>query len=71
MAAMAAILDFRSVLAIFDLLVTIFDLLVTPILPSKILPTKFRVSWPFGIGEEFKIDFKIAVSQLDFQSEQF
>ena len=30
-----------------------FDLQVT-----GMLPTKFRVSWPFGSGEEAKIDFQ-------------
>ena len=31
----------------------IFDLPVSPM-----LPTKFRVNWPFGSGEEVKIDFQ-------------
>ena len=44
---MAAILDLQSArfLAIFDLQVTLM------------LPTKFRVNWPFGSGEE-AIDFQ-------------
>ena len=42
---MAAIFDFRS--KRFELF---FDLQVT-----MILPTKFRVSWPFGSGDEGKI----------------
>ena len=40
MAAMTAILDFRTILTTFYLQVTL------------ILPTKFRVNWPFGSGEE-------------------
>ena len=44
MATLASILDFRSerFLAIFDLQVT------------QMLPTKFRVNWPFGSGENGK-----------------
>ena len=43
MAAMAAILDFRStILATFDLQVTMM------------LPSKFGVNWPFGSGEAFR-----------------
>ena len=47
MAAMAAILDLRSAR------LAIFDLQVTP-MP----PTKFRVNWPLGAGEEANIDFQ-------------
>ena len=46
MAAMSTILDFRS-----ERLYFFFQ--VTPILPIK-----FRVNWPFGSGEEGKIDFQ-------------
>ena len=35
------------------MILAIFDLQVTPM-----LPTKFRVNWPFGSGEEAKIDFQ-------------
>ena len=45
MATMTAILDFRSP-PIFDLQVTLM------------LPTKFGVNWPFGSGDEVKIDFQ-------------
>ena len=44
-AATAAILDFRTTLAIFDVQVT------------PMLPTKFQVNWPFGSGEEAKNRF--------------
>ena len=47
MAAMAAILDFQS-----ERFLSSFDLQVTPM-----LPTKFRVNWPFGSGEEAAIGF--------------
>ena len=71
MAAVAAMLDFP--------IRRIFDLQVTPILPIK-----FRVSWPFGLGEEaqnrfsvkeryFKIDFQnnSHSGHFGFRSEQF
>ena len=94
---MASILDFQSILAIFDLQVilklptdwpfgsgevknrfsrwppwppswisdgnylAIFDLQVTPM-----LPTKFRVNWPFGSGEEVKNRFSSHGSHLGF-----
>ena len=35
------------------MILAIFDLLVT-----QMLPTQFRVNWPFGSGEEAKIDFQ-------------
>ena len=35
------------------MILAIFDIQVT-----SMLPTKFRVSWPFGSGEEAKIDFQ-------------
>ena len=35
------------------MILAIFDLQVTPMLPSK-----FGVNWPFGSGEEAKIDFQ-------------
>ena len=35
------------------MILAIFDLHVT-----QMLPTKFRVNWPFGSGEERKIDFQ-------------
>ena len=38
---------------IIGMILTIFDVHVTPI-----LPTKFHVNWPFGSGEEHKIDFQ-------------
>ena len=45
---MAAILDFQSkiILAIFYRQVI------------QMLPTKFQVNWPFGSGEQRKIDFQ-------------
>ena len=50
-----------TILAIFYLQVTLM------------LPTKFRVNWPFSSGEELKNIFKMAamVAILDFQSEGF
>ena len=48
MDAIAAILDFKSERFFFFFF---FDLQVTPM-----LPTKFRVNWPFGSGEEAKIN---------------
>ena len=36
-----------------SMVVAIFDLQVT-----VMLPTKFGVNWPFGSGEEAKIDFQ-------------
>ena len=47
MATMAAILDFQ-----IEMILANFDLQVTPM-----LPTKFRVSWPLGSGEEAKNRF--------------
>ena len=35
------------------MILAIFDLQVT-----SMLPTKFGVNWPFGSGEEVKIDFQ-------------
>ena len=35
------------------MILAIFDLQVT-----QMLPTKFPVNWPFGSGEEAKIDFQ-------------
>ena len=35
------------------MILAIFELQVTPL-----LPTKFQVNWPFGSGEEAKIDFQ-------------
>ena len=45
----------KSILATFDLQVILM-----------LNPTKFRVNWPFGSGEEAKIDI-----QGDFQKEIF
>ena len=47
MAAMAAILDFRS---------EQFWLFNVQVIPM--LPTKFQDNWPFGSGEEAKIDLQ-------------
>ena len=44
----------RTILAIFRLQVT-----------SKTV-TKFKVNWPFGSGEEAKIDFQDLCSKYDF-----
>ena len=43
---MAAILDLRFTIG---MILAIFDLQVT-----QMFPTKFRVNWPFGSGEEAK-----------------
>ena len=43
------------------MILAIFDLQVT-----QMLPTKFRVNWPFGSGEEAKM-----AAILDFRSERF
>ena len=51
-------------------ILAIFDLRVTPM-----LPTKFRVNWPFGSGEEAKNRFSIKMAAmaaiLDIRLAQF
>ena len=43
-----------------EMILAVFDLQVAPI-----LPTKFRVNWPFGSGEKkFKNIFKMAASLI-------
>ena len=44
----------------------IFDLQVTPM-----LPTKFRVNWPFGSGEVKNRFSKAMAAILDIRSERF
>ena len=49
-----ALLDFKSEKNLYIYIyIYIFDLQVT-----QVLPTKFRVNWPFSSGEQCKIDFK-------------